>query len=52
MTKLEAWEVLREHCELSYEGDELDEMSEYVEQFEQAYDIVEKACRTNCGMSQ
>jgi hypothetical protein len=36
---------VREHVELGYEGDELDECREYIQEFDKAYRIVSRSMR-------
>lgn len=46
MTKKEAWDLIKEHCELPYEAAEEEEMAEYIDEFEIAYDIVDREMRS------
>ena len=46
MTKKQAWDFIKEHCELPYEGSEEEEMAEYITEFEIAYDIVDREMRS------
>ena len=43
MTKKEAWYIVREHLDHGYEGEEEEEMSEYIKSFEEAYSITRAA---------
>ena len=38
--------LIKEHIDIGYDDNELDEMSEYIDQFEQAYSIIDKEMKS------
>ena len=46
MTRKQAWRLIREHIpeNAGYDPCELEEMADYIEEFDEAYEIVRAAC--------